>query len=219
MMEPILRTSQTIDWISFLIFFSLLFVVMAKSIFYSRFLNFIILPFNNKYIFMYNKKEKLINWFNLFFGIFLVLNLSLFIYLAVPLLIETPLISNEFYFLLILGTVVLFVFVKMLLQMGNSHIFGSQRLISEIIFKKISYFNYSGIILFIGNVFLVYVLKDSKIVIYVITALILLVQVIGWIAILRNYQKFITSYFFYFILYLCALEIAPFILIGSYLKD
>ncbi|MGB7395465.1 MAG: DUF4271 domain-containing protein, partial [Pricia sp.] len=27
------------------------------------------------------------------------------------------------------------------------------------------------------------------------------------------------NYFFYFILYLCALEIAPFIIIGSYLKQ
>jgi len=69
-MEPTLRTLESIDWITILIFGSLLFIVVAKGLFYNRFLNFIILPFNNKYIFMYNKKEKLANWFHSFFSIF-----------------------------------------------------------------------------------------------------------------------------------------------------
>ncbi|MBT8297643.1 MAG: DUF4271 domain-containing protein, partial [Maribacter sp.] len=73
-MEPILRNIVVTDWITILIFLSLLFVVLVKGVFYTRFLNFIILPFNNKYIFMYNKKEKLLNWFNLFFGLFLIIN-------------------------------------------------------------------------------------------------------------------------------------------------
>lgn len=218
-MEPILRNIAIIDWITFLIFFSLLFVVLAKSVFYGRFLNFIILPFNNKYIFMYNKKEKLINWFNLFFGVFLLINLSLFIHLAAPIIFNSTITADPIVFPFIVIGIVLFVFVKMILQIANSYIFGSHKSVSEIIFKKISYFNYSGIIMFLANIFLVYVLKDSKIIVYIALTLIILINLIGWITMIKNHQKFITSYFFYFILYLCALEIAPLILIGSYLKD
>ncbi|WKX78586.1 DUF4271 domain-containing protein [Zobellia laminariae] len=69
-MDPILRTAGTADWITIILISSIVFLVLAKSLFYSRFLNFIILPFNNKYIFMYNKKEKLMNWFHIFFTIF-----------------------------------------------------------------------------------------------------------------------------------------------------
>ena len=58
-MEAVLRTAQTPDWITFLIFASLIFIVSAKGLFYGRYMNFIILPFNNKYIFLYNKKDKL----------------------------------------------------------------------------------------------------------------------------------------------------------------
>ncbi|EAQ99892.1 DUF4271 domain-containing protein [Maribacter sp. HTCC2170] len=218
-MEPILRNIENYDWVTILIFLSLLFVVLAKSVFYTRFLNFIILPFNNKYIFMYNKKEKLMNWFNLFFGLFLIINLSLFLYLARTVLVGSSANSSIFVFPVIIGSIILFLIIKLSLQMGNSFIFGTQKLISEVIFKKLSYFNYSGLIMFVANVMLTYIFMGSKVVVYVAIILILLVNVIGWITVLRNHQKFITSNFFYFILYLCALEIAPFILIGSYLKD
>ena len=218
-MEPILRNIVVMDWITILIFLSLLFVVLAKGVFYSRFLNFIILPFNNKYIFMYNKKEKLLNWFNLFFGLFLIINFSLFLYLGRNILFEPAQNSAIIVYPLILGSLVLFLFIKLALQMGNGFIFGTQKTITEVIFKKLSYFNYSGLIMFVANVILTYIAIGSKVVFYVAFLLILLVNVIGWITILRNHQKFITSNFFYFILYLCALEIAPFILIGSYLID
>lgn len=218
-MEPILRNIENHDWITIVIFLSLLFVVLAKSVFYTRFLNFIILPFNNKYIFMYNKKERLVNWFNLFLGIFLILNFSLFLYLSRNILFDPSSNSSILIFPLIIGSLILFLFLKLALQMGNSYIFGTQKIISEVIFKKLSYFNYSGLIMFIANVMLTYISIGSKVVVYVAILLILLVNAIGWITVLRNHQKFITSNFFYFILYLCALEIAPFILIGSYLKD
>ena len=218
-MEPLLRNIVVMDWITILIFVSLLFVVLAKGVFYTRFLNFIILPFNNKYIFMYNKKEKLLNWFNLFFGLFLIINFSLFLYLGRNILFEPSQNSVIVVFPLILASLVLFLFIKLALQMGNSFIFGTQKTISEVIFKKLSYFNYSGLIMFVANVILTYIAIGSKAVFYVAFLLILLVNVIGWITIIRNHQKFITGNFFYFILYLCALEIAPFILIGSYLID
>ena len=218
-MEPLLRNIVVMDWITILIFVSLLFVVLAKGVFYTRFLNFIILPFNNKYIFMYNKKEKLLNWFNLFFGLFLIINFSLFLYLGRNILFEPSQNSVIVVFPLILASLVLFLFIKLALQMGNSFIFGTQKTISEVIFKKLSYFNYSGLIMFVSNIILTYIAIGSKAVFYVAFLLILLVNVIGWITIIRNHQKFITGNFFYFILYLCALEIAPFILIGSYLID
>ena len=104
-MEPVTRNIIATDWITILIFLSLLFVVLAKSVFYARFLNFIILPFNNKYIFMYNKKERLINWFNLFLGFFLIINFSLFIYLGMNVLFETIQISDVIVFPLIMGLV------------------------------------------------------------------------------------------------------------------
>jgi len=218
-MEPILRATENIDWITVLIFSSLLFIVIAKGLFYNRFLNFIILPFNNKYIFMYSKKEKLINWFQFFFTLFLMVNFSLFVFFIWKSFMQSTEETDLVMFPVILGSLIGFILLKIILQLGNGFIFGANRTISEIIFKKLSYLNHSALIMFLANVILAYLLKDSKLVIYVALALILLVNGIGWVTILRNHQKFITNNFFYFILYLCALEIAPFIIIGSYLKQ
>ncbi|SIS41052.1 protein of unknown function [Zobellia uliginosa] len=218
-MEPILRTAGTADWITIILIGSILFLVLAKGLFYSRFLNFIILPFNNKYIFMYSKKEKLMNWFHIFFTIFQVINFALFIFLARQILREGTDDVYPFMYPIILACLLGFIVVKIILQLGNGFIFGSIKTIGELIFKKLSYLNYSGIIMFLANVILAYVAQGSKIVVYVAILLVLLINVIGWVTVLRNHQKFITNYFFYFILYLCALEISPFVIIGSYLKQ
>jgi hypothetical protein len=113
----------------------------------------------------------------------------------------------------------LFLFGKILLQMGGGFVFNNNKIISEFIFKKLSYLNYSSIIMLASNIIITYVLTDSKIVVFASIFLIVVVNVIGWITIIKNYQKLISSYFFYFILYLCALEIAPFVIIVNYLKD
>ncbi len=217
-MEPILRTTNSMDWITIIIFSSVLCVVIAKSIFYMRFTNFIILPFNNKYIFMYNKKDKLLNWFHIFFTIFQVLNFALFIYLARAILFESSNDNYPMFYLLILGLLLLFILLKVILQLGNGFVFNTNKTISEFVFKKLSYLNYSGVVMFLSNVILVYVLKDSEAVVYVTIFLILLINGIGWVTVVRNHQKFIANNFFYFILYLCALEISPFVIIGSLLK-
>ncbi len=220
-MEPILRNIDSIDWITIVIIISLLLMVAAKSVFYTRFLNFIILPFNNKYIFMYNKKEKLMNWFHVFFTVFQVINFSLFIFLAIKILIgpKGGSTMDPYLYPVIMRFLVLFLVLKVFLQLGNGFIFSSNKTIGQLIFKKLSYLNYSSIIMFLANVILTYTLKDSKTVVYVTFLLILLINGIGLATMLRNHQKFITENFFYFILYLCALEIAPLVIIGSYLND
>ncbi len=217
-MEPILRAANSEDWITLILFGSLLFILAAKSMFYSRFLNFMILPFNNKYIFMYNKKEKLYNWFHVFFTIFQIINTSLFLFLAWK-AFEKPETNNyPFIFPIILLVFFLFLTTKVLLQLTNAFIFGSYRTFTEIIFKKLSYLNYSGLILFIANIILTFVYINSTAVVLLALILFLGTNIIGWITVLKNHQKLITSYFFYFILYLCALEIAPLVILGSFLK-
>lgn len=171
---------------------------------------------------MYNKKEKLLNWFHIFMTIFQVMNFSIFIYLAFKVLYKDSAIlkmESGYSYLIILWGLLLFTLIKVSLQLGNGFIFNSNKTISELIFKKLSYLNYSAIVMFAANVVLCYMYKDSEIVVYVAFFLILLINVIGWVTLLRNHQNFLASNFFYFILYLCALEIAPFVIIGSYLND
>ena len=217
-MNPVLRTIESLDWITLVLFGSLLFVVIAKQLYYSRFLNFIVLPFNNKYIFMYNKKERLLNWFHILFTIFQIINTALFIFFVFKNLALIKILDAPFIFPLILVGLFLLLAVKTTLQLANGAIFDSQSIFSEIIFKKMSYMNYGGIVLFLANLFLSYVSINPNIVIFTAIFLFLSVNTIGWALVLKNYQNLIANYIFYFILYLCTLEIAPLVILGSFLK-
>ena len=217
-MEPILRTVYINTWITIVLFVSLSLIVIVKKLFYSRFINFIILPLNNKYIFLYNKKYKLLNCFDILFTVFQLLNLSLFIYLSKNILFElsykTYLISYPY----ILGLATAYLFFTIILQFSSGYILSVNKGVSEFISKRLSYLNYSSLIMFVANVTLTYILKDSEFIIYSSLFFIILINVLGWFTILKTHQKKLTNNYFYFILYLCVFEIAPLLTIGSCLK-
>jgi hypothetical protein len=155
----------------------------------------------------------LMNGFHIFFAIFLLLNFSLFLYFGIGLFHPEEMITPPLLFTLILSGLFVFLFLKILTQLGSGIIFNSQSVISEILFKKISYLNYSGLVMFLFNLLLTYVFHESQGVFLLGVAMVFLVLIIGWTTVIKTHLKFITSYFFYFILYLCALEIAPLIII------
>jgi hypothetical protein len=217
-MEPVARTILTTDWITIVLLGSLVFLLLAKLFFYPRFLNFILLPFNNKYIALYNKKERLFNWFQILLTLFFLLNGALFLYLTNASFSNAPGVGNKFGYPLILGALLLFLFVKVLLQLGNGLIFGAYQLFNELVYKKLSYLTYSGIVLFLSNVALNYIFMGSRTIVYIGFFLFLSINVIGWFTVIKNSQKLVADHFFYFILYLCALEIAPLIITGNLLK-
>ncbi|MGC1514802.1 MAG: DUF4271 domain-containing protein [Maribacter sp.] len=217
-MEPITRTIEQTDWITLTLLGSLLFPLIAKSLDYSRFISFIILPFNNKYIGMYTKKEKLFNRFHLFLSIFQIINTTLFLFFLWRIFIRPTNEKSPLMFPMLLAAVFLFISAKTIVQLFNGFVFNNYKTFQELIFKKLTYLNYSGIILFLANVLMAYVFIDSKVVVTIALILFAIINIIGWVTVIRNHQKFIASYFIYFILYLCALEIAPLVIMGSFLK-
>lgn len=213
------RNIVSFDWMTLILVFSLLLLVLSKYFFRSSFLTFFILPFNNKYLALNKKKGRLFNWFHVLLTLFQLLNITLFAFVAENILSETSIATYPIIFWAMLFGFLGFILVKIILQLGNGYFFENLNTMSDLIFEKLTYFNYSGIIAFLGNIILIYIAQDSKPVVYVIFGLILLVNGIGLVTILRNHQKLILGNILYFILYLCTLEISPLVIIGSYLKD
>ena len=161
----------------------------------------------------------MLHGFHIMMTVFQFLNTSLYIYLSYHVLYKTDDSTGILIYAMILGLIVLFFVTKMLVQFANGFVFNSLRLITDFIYKKLTYLNYSGMVMLLSNIILTYILPDSKMVVFSSLFLILLINCIGLITILKNHQKLISGYFFYFILYLCALEIAPLIFIANYLKQ
>jgi len=218
-MNPIYRNIISLDWMTLILGFSLLLLALGKYFFKSTFSTFFILPFNNKYLALSKKKGRFFNWFHLLLTLFQLLNISLFAFLASNVLSNKQLDSYPTIFWIALVFILAYLAVKTLLQLGNGYFFENLKIMNDLIFKKLSYFNYGGIIAFLGNIIIIYILQDSKPVVYATLFLILLINAIGLVTILRNHQKLIVANILYFILYLCTLEISPLVIIGSYLND
>ncbi|MEQ5790259.1 DUF4271 domain-containing protein [Muricauda sp. NFXS6] len=217
-MEPIEKTIVSMDWMTLTLFVGLVVLALGKYLFHKKFLNFIILPFNDKYILLHNKKGQFSHWFHLLLTLFQIINLSLFIFLVLQTFDLFPFEKTITNYIIILGFLALFELVKFLLQMFTGFVFNNLSLMGSLIFSKISYLNYSSIVIAVANILLIYITTNSKTIIYVALSLIFLINGIGITKVLKNHQKALFPYFVYFILYLCTLEIAPLVLIGSYFK-
>ncbi|WP_350286379.1 DUF4271 domain-containing protein [uncultured Croceitalea sp.] len=218
-MNVVYRTITSVDWLTLLLVGSLIILTVSKYFFRSTFYNFFILPFNNKYLTLSKKKGKLLSGFHVLLTLFQLLNISMFVFLARNSLFQEPDVSYPIVFWLIFAMLLGFLLFKIILQAGNGYFFENQTMMSDLIFEKLSFFNYSALIAFCGNVMLLYISNHSNLVVYIIIALILLINLIGLVNVVRIHQKLIVSNVLYFILYLCTLEIAPLVVIGSYLKD
>jgi len=217
-MNPLERPLIAQDWISIVLFLSLLALALGKFLYHGRFLNFLLLPFNDKYVLFHNKKGQWLGGFQILMTLFQLLNLALFIHLALEAFGTLPGRAPMGAFFVILGALALFLVAKAALQVFTGFVFNAQDMIRNLIFSKVAYLNHSGFVLLLANLFLVFGPGGDKAVIYSAIILVLIINGIGAMKLLKHHQKAMFPYFMYFILYLCALEIAPLVLIGSYLK-
>ncbi|NKI31583.1 DUF4271 domain-containing protein [Croceivirga thetidis] len=217
-MEAISRNLNSIDAITLLLVLSLIMITIVRFFYRTRFANYMILPINNKYVTIYSKKGRMRSWFHFGNLLFQLLNFSVFAHLVAKAFTE----KDEFQFLevyLLFGFGLgLYLFSKMVLQLCAGFIFDIQGKILELMFNKQSYFNYSAFVACIANIFLAYIFPDSKSIIYLALALIILINISCIYSLINVNQNIIQNRFMYFILYLCALEIAPLVIFASYLK-
>jgi hypothetical protein len=87
------------------------------------------------------------------------------------------------------------------------------------LFQKTTFKNYFGIVFLIANLFLLYTKTYANVVIIVAFSLICLINLLGFLNSFKNYQNRINSNLFYFLLYLCALEFGPYILLYKVIME
>jgi len=109
--------------------------------------------------------------------------------------------------------IAIFVLIKVLLERLIGSLFEIDKLTDLYLFQKITYKNYLGILLLPINALLLFTFQPTLNIIYGIIILLLSINVIGLISSLKSHQSLIKNNLFYFILYLCALEIAPYIIL------
>jgi len=220
-MEPLLKNLFIPDWILGLLLLSMVLMVVAKERYSYRFSLFSKLLTNTKYILVFNKKQGYAHPFQLIWQLIAIANLSLFFYLYRAHLADwcnKPELSQLSYGAIALGIGVCIV-LKQLLQLIHGLLFNNLKIMQQIVFQKSSYYNYASTAFFITNLMTLFLFKNTAVVFFIGVSIVFIVSLVGWFLVFRNHQKYIANNIFYFILYLCALEIAPIIYMGSLLKN
>ncbi len=207
-----LREVISNEWFTVLLIVCLGILAFTKVNFSTRFTDFISLIGNSKYLKIYSRDQKFIDLFESMLFLNLIIGLTIFAFIGYNTLID----SIEFKVLdflkigLAIGGLIL---IKVLVERLIGSVFEIDELMDDYLFQKTNYKNYIGILLLPINVILIYAILPNPVIIYVIIGLLLAVNLIGFFTSIRSHQKLVLGNLFYFILYLCALEIGPYIIL------
>ncbi len=213
-----MRDYITHEWFTVLTVFGIFAITMAKYLNTLRFGDFISIIGNSKYLKIYSKDQKFIDPFDGLLFLNLVFSGSIFLFFCYSTFVS-PLTFELISFLKLLLAVATVVIIKTLLERLIASLFEIDSIIDAYLFQKMTFLNYSGLVLVISNLLLLYTGTNPKIVIITSFIVIFLINLIGFVTSFRNYQKIINPNFFYFLLYLCALEIAPYMLLYKVISE
>jgi hypothetical protein len=211
MIETILspRVIETQDWATYLFVFSFALIAITRSAFETRFNDFLKILVSDKYIKVYKDTSHLMSGFTILLFIVQIISFSFFIQIALS---HFGYVSKTDWilFLRIFTFFGVFVLSKFLIEKIIATTFNIEEFTEQLNLQKVSYRTFIGLMLLPVNIYLFYNDNSSNVLIFCVIGVILIINLYSYLVSLKIYQNLIIGKLFYFILYLCALEIAPY---------
>lgn len=203
------RIIQNKDWATILFVVCFALIALNRTVFETRFSEFIKLGVSDKYTKIYKDSGNMMSWFTISFFFIQVVSFTFLLQFILSYfdIVEK---QNWKHFIQIFTLIGVFILSKYLIEKIIATSFNIEEFNEQFNLHKVNYRTYIGLLLLPVNIFLFYNDLQHPIVIYTIIALIIAATIISYLVSLRIYQNLILSKLFYFILYLCALEIAPY---------
>ncbi len=203
------RIIENNDWATLLFVFCLALIVITKTAFENRFSDFINLLVSDKYIKIYKDSSNLMSWFTVILFFVQIISISFFIrYLL--LFFEFVKDADWVVFIQIFTFLTFFILSKFLIEKIIATSFNIEEFTEQFNMLKVNYRTYMGILLLPVSIILFYNPMPKPIVIYIILDILLVINIVIYLKSIKIFQNLIIGKLFYFILYLCALEIAPY---------
>lgn len=211
MIETVLqpRILEPRDWATCLFVFSFVLIAITKTAFETRFSEFLRILVSDKYIKVYKDTSHLMSGFTVLLFIVQLISFSFFMQLVLNYFGYVSK-TDWVIFLRIFTFFGIFVLSKFLIEKIVATIFNIEEFAEQFNLQKVSYRTFIGLILMPINIYLFYNNIPSNIVIYCIIAVILTINLFSYLVSLKIYQNLFIGKLFYFILYLCTFEIAPY---------
>ena len=203
------RTMEARDWATVIFVIALILVAVAKTAFESRFYDFLRLIVSDKYVKIYRDSSNLLSGFTIALFVVQLVSFSFFIQLALS-YFGLASKTDWILFIQIFTFFSVFVLAKFLIEKIIATAFNIEEFAEQYNLQKVTYRTYIGLLLLPIDLVLFYTNNSSKWIIIGTIIIILAINLFTYLVSLKNYQNIIFGKLFYFILYLCALEIAPY---------
>ena len=210
--EFIHRDPLSVDWATLLFVLTFAVIVVTRNAFPVRFSEFIRLGGSNKYLSVYRDANNMKSGFTISMFVVQMISLSFFVHYVLNLFGHSQL-DSLISFVRILSILVFFVLIKYFIEKIIAVCFGVEEFVEQYNLVKVTYRSFLGLILFPVAALLFYNHFLSNYLIWGVLAMFILTNVALFILLLKNYQNSIRQFIFYFILYLCTFEIAPYIIL------
>lgn len=206
---------QNNDWITLVLLLVFIVLTVVRVLFKDRLFHGNTFFLSKKYLSIYYTKEKgkTLNLYQSLFFVVRLLVLSLVFFLLYKYYQETILINGFNSYLIILLGLGFYLIIHRLVGQLLAYLFDFKGEYSKIKYDKVNYFN--NLILWILPflIFSIYLAKYKDLLLKISFVLFVGLLILRYGLVLLNNKKLIFNNLFYFILYLCALEIAPLIII------
>ena len=212
-LEAIERYTTSNDLLTLIILLVLLLLVLAKKMFQPRFEDFFSLVTSGKYMVIKSREHKARFGFNILMLIIHILSISLLLFILYRAFVPSNFENTGMILLRIITGYSFFVLLKIFVEKIIANIFDIDDYIDHYLFQKHTYRNFISIMLFPVSIFLVYSDNLNKVLLYIILGLFFTAMILTFVRIIIKNEGPVASYWFYFILYLCALEITPYIIL------
>ena len=186
---------------------------ITRYLYPKRFHEFLSIPLTDKFFKLRGESSEIKHLFNALLFVVQVLSISLFIYIYLSITDPSFIEENRWLIIQIVTGYTVFVLVKFLLEKIIAYIFNIEGTINRYLYEKLSYASLISLLVLIGNVVFVFTFNPNKNVLITFATVIAALYIVSLISSFKRNWNIILRHFFYFILYLCTLEIVPYIIL------
>ena len=209
------RLIENKDWATILFVLCVGIIAVNKTISSVRFNEFIRLAYSDKYTKIYKDSSNLMSGFTVSMFVLQLFSFSFFTLLVLNQFDKTEK-TNGIVYIQIFTFLTVFILSKFLIEKIVATAFKIEEFNEQFNLLKVNYRAYFGFILLPVNIILFYNTFDSKLFFWILLVALFVINITTYIVALKLYQNLLMRKIFYFILYLCTLEIAPYYFIYNW---
>lgn len=212
-MEAIERIVVSKDWITLVLLAILIVLALVKYRYPRKFLDFTMLFATNKYLLLRGKEPRISHPFNIWMFVVNVLSVSFLIFIFYQTFAESRIARPIILFIRIATAYAAFVLLKFGIEKIMAITLSIENSINYYLFQKLTYRNFIALFLLPLNIMFIYVWEPGLTTFYIVLGMVLLINLLIQFNIYKKNRQLIFGNLFYFILYLCALEIGSYFIL------